>query len=104
MKLTRRQVAFGALGAAAAAGVAAVATRPAATLVPGRARSRPIPSDLALPPHADAVVVGGGNVGAFTALCLAERGLSVGLCEKGVIAGEASGRSLGWIQSLLIDP
>jgi glycine/D-amino acid oxidase-like deaminating enzyme len=28
----------------------------------------------------------------------------VALCEKGVIAGEASGRSLGWIDSLFLDP
>jgi glycine/D-amino acid oxidase-like deaminating enzyme len=35
---------------------------------------------------------------------LAERGLSVAVCEKGVVAGEASGRSLGWIESVLTDP
>uniref|UniRef100_UPI0035AEDAAF FAD-dependent oxidoreductase n=1 Tax=Tabrizicola sp. TaxID=2005166 RepID=UPI0035AEDAAF len=34
-----------------------------------------------LPPRADVVVVGGGVIGVMTAWHLAERGLSVVLCE-----------------------
>ncbi|EJL35874.1 glycine/D-amino acid oxidase, deaminating, partial [Caulobacter sp. AP07] len=47
---------------------------------------------------------GGGNIGCMTALSLVERGLRVVLCEKGVIAGEASGRSLGYIDGQFLDP
>ena len=40
-------------------------------------------SDYRVPEQVDVVVIGGGIVGASTALELAERGLSVVLCEKG---------------------
>lgn len=53
--------------------------------------------DRTLPSSADVVVVGGGVVGAFTALELAEKGMSVALIEKGEIAHEQSGRNLGWV-------
>ena len=36
-----------------------------------------------LPTHADAVVIGGGVIGAYTAYYLARRGLKVALLEKG---------------------
>jgi glycine/D-amino acid oxidase-like deaminating enzyme len=55
-----------------------------------------VPSDPALPARTDVVVVGGGIVGAATALALAQKGISVALCEKGVIGGEQSGRNWGW--------
>ncbi|KIC10941.1 D-amino acid oxidase [Leisingera sp. ANG-M1] len=55
-------------------------------------------SDLALPKAVDAVVIGGGIIGATTALELAERGHSVLLCEKGQIAGEQSSRNWGWVR------
>jgi glycine/D-amino acid oxidase-like deaminating enzyme len=48
-----------------------------------------------LPKSVDVVVIGGGIVGASTALVLAERGVSVALCEKGVIGGEQSSRNWG---------
>ena len=50
------------------------------------------------PAKADVVVVGGGVIGVMTAWHLAERGLSVVLCEKGRIAGEQSSRNWGWIR------
>lgn len=50
------------------------------------------------------MVVGGGIVGVSTALELAERGLAVVLCEKGVIAGEQSSRNWGWVRLTGRDP
>src|SRR5690606_14735449 len=70
----------------------------------GVSRARPVQSDTEFPKEADVVVIGAGNVGCLTALTLAERGLKVVLCEKGAVAGESSGRSLGYIESLFADP
>jgi glycine/D-amino acid oxidase-like deaminating enzyme len=58
----------------------------------------PFVSDPVLPKQADVVVIGGGIVGVATALELAERGVSVLLCEKGVIGGEQSSRNWGWVR------
>ena len=55
-----------------------------------------VPPDRSLPRSAEVVIVGGGIVGSCAALALAERKISVVLCEKGVIAGEQSGRNWGW--------
>ena len=52
----------------------------------------------ALPTACDVVVLGGGVIGVMTAWHLAERGLTVVLCEKGRIAGEQSSRNWGWIR------
>ncbi len=64
----------------------------------------PVTSDTALPERADIVIIGGGIIGASTALELAERGLSVLLCEKGGIGGEQSSRNWGWVRISLRDP
>lgn len=64
----------------------------------------PVRSDPALPDRVDAVVIGGGIIGAATALELAERGQSVLLAEKGEIAGEQSSRNWGWVRLSLRDP
>lgn len=56
----------------------------------------PVPSDPALPPRADVVIIGGGIIGTSAALALAQRGISVLLCEKGEIAAEQSSRNWGW--------
>lgn len=61
-------------------------------------------SDLALPQRVDVVVIGGGIIGASTALELADRGISVLLCEKGVIGGEQSSRNWGWVRMAMRDP
>ncbi|WP_417817852.1 NAD(P)/FAD-dependent oxidoreductase [Tritonibacter scottomollicae] len=61
-------------------------------------------SDRVLPNAVDVVVIGGGIVGASTALELAERGHSVLLCEKGQIAGEQSSRNWGWVRMSQRDP
>jgi glycine/D-amino acid oxidase-like deaminating enzyme len=63
-----------------------------------------VPTAGGLPQKVDVVVIGGGIVGVSTALVLAERGVSVALCEKGVIAGEQSGRNWGWTRQAGRDP
>jgi glycine/D-amino acid oxidase-like deaminating enzyme len=60
----------------------------------------PVASDTTLPARAGVVVVGGGIIGATTALFLAEKGQSVVLCEKGRIAGEQSSRNWGWCRTM----
>ncbi len=57
-----------------------------------------------VPKSCDVVVIGGGVIGVMTAWFLAERGLSVTLCEKGRIAGEQSSRNWGWIRQQGRDP
>lgn len=49
-----------------------------------------------LPKEADAVVIGGGIAGVFSAYYLARRGLKVALIEKGLIGAEQSSRNWGW--------
>ena len=67
-------------------------------------RVDPVQSDEALPARADVVVIGGGIIGTTTALYLAQRGVSVALCEKGHIAGEQSSRNWGWCRKMARDP
>ncbi|WP_037317020.1 NAD(P)/FAD-dependent oxidoreductase [Ruegeria halocynthiae] len=64
----------------------------------------PVEPDLHLPKSVDVVVIGGGIIGASTALELSERGASVLLCEKGQIAGEQSSRNWGWVRLGMRDP
>src|SRR5436190_9521349 len=67
-------------------------------------RVDPVPSDEKLPARADVVIVGGGIIGTTTALFLAQKGVSVALCEKGHIAGEQSSRNWGWCRKMVRDP
>lgn len=60
----------------------------------------PFTGDSTLPKAVDVVVIGGGIIGITTALELAERGVSVAVCEKGVIAGEQSSRNWGWTRQM----
>ena len=64
----------------------------------------PVPLDPTLPAQADVVIIGGGIIGACAALHLAQRGVSVALCEKGEIAGEQSSRNWGWVRKQGRDP
>lgn len=64
----------------------------------------PVASDTDLPEKVDVVVVGGGIIGAATALELAERRVSVALCEKGGIGQEQSSRNWGWVRITRRDP
>jgi glycine/D-amino acid oxidase-like deaminating enzyme len=67
-------------------------------------RVDPVPSDERLPARVDVVIIGGGIIGASTALFLAQRGVSVALCEKGQIACEQSSRNWGWCRKMARDP
>ena len=64
----------------------------------------PVHGDVELPEKVDVVVIGGGIIGSSTALELAERGLSVALCEKGGIGHEQSSRNWGWVRISRRDP
>lgn len=64
----------------------------------------PVPVSDSHPSQADVVVIGGGIIGVSTAYFLAERGVSVVLCEKGLIAGEQSSRNWGWVRQMGRDP
>jgi glycine/D-amino acid oxidase-like deaminating enzyme len=59
-------------------------------------RIETVQSDEALPESVDVVIIGAGIVGSAAAYYLAEKGCSVALLEKGVVAGEQSGRNWGW--------
>ena len=64
----------------------------------------PVQSDNELPRKADVVIAGGGIIGTSTAYFLAEQGLKPLLCEKGIVAGEQSGRNWGWCRTMGRDP
>ena len=63
-----------------------------------------MPDSLSLPARADAVIIGGGIIGAAAAYWLARAGMDVVLCEKGRIGGEQSGRNWGWVRRMGRDP
>jgi glycine/D-amino acid oxidase-like deaminating enzyme len=65
---------------------------------------RKVVGDVTLPAEVDVAIVGGGIIGASTALELAERGLRVALCEKGEIGAEQSSRNWGWVRCQGRDP
>jgi len=65
---------------------------------------RKVEGDAALPAEVDVVVIGGGIIGAATALELAQRGHRVALCEKGEIGAEQSSRNWGWVRRQGRDP
>ncbi|WP_112663572.1 NAD(P)/FAD-dependent oxidoreductase [Microvirga flavescens] len=60
----------------------------------------PFQGDPELPRQVDVAIIGGGIIGIVTALTLAERGVSVGVFEKGRIAGEQSSRNWGWTRQM----
>jgi glycine/D-amino acid oxidase-like deaminating enzyme len=64
----------------------------------------PVAVDEAMPQRVDVVIVGGGIIGTSAALFLAQKGVSVALCEKGHIAGEQSSRNWGWVRKMMRDP
>jgi glycine/D-amino acid oxidase-like deaminating enzyme len=67
-------------------------------------RVEPVAADSALPARVDVVIIGGGIIGTSTAFFLAQKGISVALCEKGHIAGEQSSRNWGFCRQQGRDP
>lgn len=64
----------------------------------------PIPQDFnVVPTETEVVIVGGGIIGACTALQLAQRGIPVTLFEKGSIGEEQSSRNWGWVRKMGCD-
>jgi len=57
-----------------------------------------------LPERAEAVIIGGGIIGASTAYFLAGQGIEVVLVDKGDRAGEASAANAAWVWSLTRRP
>jgi glycine/D-amino acid oxidase-like deaminating enzyme len=57
-----------------------------------------------LPESVDVVVIGAGVIGISTAWFLAQRGVSVLVCDKGRVACEQSSRNWGWIRQQARDP
>lgn len=57
-----------------------------------------------VPLETEVVIVGGGIIGACTALSLAQKGIPVTLCEKGTIGEEQSSRNWGWVRKMGRDP
>jgi glycine/D-amino acid oxidase-like deaminating enzyme len=64
----------------------------------------PVVTAEILPLRTEVVVIGAGIIGVSTALCLAEAGIPVVLCEKGQVAGEQSSRNWGWVRKQGRDP
>lgn len=64
----------------------------------------PVRFSDALPQEVDVVIIGAGVIGICTAWFLRKRGLSVLVCEKGVVAGEQSSRNWGWVRAMWRDP
>ncbi|MBP3982893.1 FAD-binding oxidoreductase [Pseudoxanthomonas helianthi] len=55
-----------------------------------------IETSTELPASADAVIIGGGIIGVFTAYYLTQRGMKVAVVEKGLVGAEQSSRNWGW--------
>jgi glycine/D-amino acid oxidase-like deaminating enzyme len=62
------------------------------------------PQPVALPDRADAVVIGGGIMGAAAAYYLAEAGLDTVLVERDRVSSQQSGRNWGFVRTQYRDP
>ena len=103
MNISRRKFLIGAGATGAVIGGGAVLTpmiKRQGELIDGKSRALPVEGTPGpLPKRTDVAIVGGGIIGILTAINLAERGLDVTVLEKGVVAGEQSGRAYGQVIS-----
>lgn len=60
----------------------------------------PVEAAASLPGEVDVVVIGGGIIGVSCAYYLAQKGMRVALCEKGLIGAEQSSRNWGWVRQM----
>lgn len=103
MQVNRRKFLWGtagAVGLAAVGGGAYMLSRPSLVAEQGESRAESVTTTDQLPSAVDVAIIGGGIVGVMSAMYLQERGYSVVVLEKGVVAGEQSSRAFGWISSL----
>ena len=63
-------------------------------------RPDPVSDDDSLPTRTKVLIIGGGIIGTSAAFFLADKGVPVVLCEKGMIGGEQSGRNWGWVRTI----
>ncbi len=107
MSISRRKFLLGA-GAVGVLGAGAVVTpmvRREGTLISAESRAPFVAgTEGPLPAQSDVVIIGGGIQGIMSAINLRERGLSVTIVEKGVVAGEQSGRAYSQIISYKTAP
>jgi glycine/D-amino acid oxidase-like deaminating enzyme len=59
---------------------------------------RPLEAPERIPETADVVIIGAGILGIATAWFLTKQGITVTVCEKGLVAGEQSSRNWGWVR------
>lgn len=59
---------------------------------------KPLTPPEKVPESADVVIIGAGILGISTAWFLVKQGINVVVCEKGLVAGEQSGRNWGWVR------
>lgn len=105
MKISRRKFICGASAVGLAAGTGAIVTpmiKRDGEMIETTSRAKFVAGTPGpLPEQADVVIIGGGIIGAFTAANLKEMqpNLNVVILEKGVVAGEQSGRAYGQVIS-----
>ena len=108
MKISRRNFLLGLGATGVVAGGASVLVpmmQREGTLVNTKSRALHVDgTEGPLPKESDVVIIGAGIQGIMTAINLAERGLSVTICDKGEVAGEMSGRAYSQIISYKTSP
>jgi glycine/D-amino acid oxidase-like deaminating enzyme len=107
MSINRRSLLIGGASVVALAGLSTLGymgARPSRKQAPGVSRAEKVNSSSQIPAEVDVAIIGGGIVGVMAAMYLKQKGQSVVVLEKGVVAGEQSSRAFGWISSLGDEP